>query len=1149
MLNVTCATFGNVEYHVPNVPARKPGVCLKMNNSFVLRIQSIVRLIVVLFVGAVFAYSQSTFGTIVGTVKDSSGALMPGCVITVENVGTSFSRMTMADESASYSFPNLEPGVYKVTIMAPGFQVAEYSNVQLLARQTVRIDGQLQVATQAESVSVVAEGAAPVIATEVSNIAETKTSRELSDLPIAIGSRALGSTSPITTLTTQVGVQVDNNGGLSVAGSKPSMLSVSIDGISTMSVRNEAAAPELFPSFGTISEIRVSEVNNAAEYGGVSDITTVSKSGTNQVHGGLFENHINTALNARNPFSAAKTAILMNNFGAFAGGPVKKDKTFFFLSYEGLRLPRSTFLLYSVPSIALRNGDLSAYPAGSIKDPQNGVPFDNNRIPGDRISPIAKAASQYLWPLPNTGAPNAIANNYAYNMPTPISSNQGDFRIDDTISSKQTVFVRGTYKQRAIDNAPTAFTTAYSPIAGAAHQPERDVSLTAAHNFIISPQLINELRVGVSDVRILSSTDISARDIISKIGVPVPDPPNGNATPTFNINGFLTTASLGSSVSRSRTVQLLDNLSWTSGSHSVKFGGDIRGLSAYFSNVFSGNRAGRYTFNGSVTNSLIGNPYAAFLLGVPDITGIGEVNVADSNGHSTHYAFYAQDDWKPSQRLTINYGMRWEYHPPFTDELNNILVVKPDAYNVVNGTLVHGIAVVPDKGLSIVHPLFAASLAPMPILTASQAGLPQQLHTSVKTSFGPRIGFAWRATGDGKTVVRGGYGRFIEAMLGTLTSAGWGVGASDIATFTNSIANGKPALTFPYPFPSYLGITGSQDIEVNADVNYRDPMVDQWNFTMERDLGFNTGLRVSYDGSHGHNLGYEVNLAQVPINTIGYAAAKSLSPFPIFSKIAHETTGARSNYNALTIAANKRFSQGLQFSANYVVGKNLSNTGGYNPTSFATQAGGFVTDPQNINLDYGNVAFTRRHRFLTTFLCELPVGRNRLLLKNSNKLVDGIAGGWQLSGVLLYQTGPFMTVVAPGADPMGVNFSNLIGASRADIVSGVPLYPSNKGITNWINKAAFAIPANNIGRAPTSPVSSVVGPGTQAVSLSLFKSVNITEGIRFQLGAAASNVFNHPNYAIPNLNFGTAPFGTISNVQTQEGTGPRQFQITSRVTF
>jgi hypothetical protein len=1067
---------------------------------------------------------------------------MPGVVITIQNIGTSVSRSTMADESASYSFVNLEPGTYKVTMMAPGFQLAEYTNISLLARQTIRIDGTLAVATQAETVSVVAD-AVPAIATEVSSIAETKTSKELLDLPIAIGSRALGSTSPITTLTTQVGVQVDNSGSLSVAGSKPSMLSVSVDGISTMNVRNDAAAAELFPSFGTIAEIRVSEINNAAEFGGVSDITTVSKGGTNQIHGGLSENHINTALNARNPFSTAKTPVILNNYGAFGGGPIRKDKTFFFASFEGLQLPRSTFLTLSVPSIPLRNGDLSAY-SSTIKDPQTGKPFQNNFIDPGRFSSISKAALQYLWPLPNVGSPNAIANNYAINFPTPISSNQGDFRIDQTISSRQTMFVRGTYKDRSVDNAPGNTT-----VQGATHQPERDVTMTLAHNFIITPRLINELRLGASDVKVLTSTGLSARDIISKVGVQVPDPPSGNSSPTFSITGFTSTATSSSSVARSRTIQLLDNLSWSAGPHSLKFGGDIRGLSAYFSNVFASNRSGRYTFNGSVTNSIIGNPFAAFLLGVPDTTGLGEVIAPDSNGHAIHYAFYAQDDWKPSSRLTINYGMRWEYHPPFDDHLNNIAVFKPDALTVVNGQLVHGAVVVADKAVPIIHPLFAASIAPTPIITASQAGISQQLHSSTKTSFGPRIGFAWRATADGKTVIRGGYGRFIEAMLGTLTSAGWAVEASDIGIFTNSIVNGQPTLTFPNPLPANLAQPGTQDFELSADINYRDPSVHQWNLTVEREVGYHTGVRISYDGSHGSNLGYTQNIAQVPSNTLGFAAAKSFSPYPLFSKIAQESTGARSNYHALTIAANKRFSDGLQFGANYVFTKNLSNGQGYAPSSFASQAGGTISDPQNLNLDYGNVAFTRRNRFLSTFLYELPVGRRGLLLKDTNKVVNGIVGGWQLSGVLLYQTGPFLTVLAPGADPQGSNFANLIGNPRADINAGVPLYPTNKGVTNWINKQAFAIPQNNIGRQGSSPISSLVGPGTQAVSLSLFKTFNITEGIRFQLGAAASNAFNHPNYTTPGLNYGTGSFGTITNVQNQEGTGPRQFQITSRVTF
>jgi hypothetical protein len=1093
---------------------------------------------------AVPSFAQSTFGSFVGTVRDPSGGFVADCIVTLINTGTSVRRSTVTDKDGNYVLVNIEPGAYQIGMQSPGFQAATYSNLQLLSRQTVRIDGTLSLATQVESVNVNAASEL-VISTEVSNIAHTQTGRELFDLPVAIGSRASGSTSAMSTLSTQAGVQVDNAGAISVAGSKPSMLSISVDGISTMSVRNNAPIAELFPSFGTIAEIRVSEINNAAEFGGVSDITTVSKGGTNALHGGVFENLQNTALNARNPFSAAKTKTIMNNYGAFAGGPIVKDKTFFFASYEGLKLPRQRFISQSVPSLALREGNLSAYTR--VLDPTTGAPFPGNQIPLTRISPIALNALTYLWPLPNTGAPNAIANNYSTNFATPISSNQGDVRVDQNLGARQTLFVRGTYKEREVDDPPTAATQ--TVLAGAIHRPERVYSVTLAHNFVISPTIVNELRLGISDHRQLTSTDFSAPDIIAKVGVQVPDPPSGSQSPTFTINGFAATGSQGSAVSRSKTLQLLDNVTWTRGSHTVKVGGDIRRLSAYFSNVFSADRAGRYTFNGSVTNPLVGNPYGAFLLGIPDRTGIGLVNVADSDGSATHYAFYVQDDWKATKRLTINYGMRWEFHPPFRDALNNLAAFMPDVYTAVGGTLIRGGVVVPDDGYALTHPGFAATIAPTPILTASQAGVPQTLHRSQRSSFAPRIGFAWRATADGKTVIRGGYGRFIETMLGTLTSAGWAVSASSITAHTNTIVNGRPTLTFPYPFPANLSLPGTQDFRVSADINYRDPYVQQWNFTFERDLGFSTGVRFSYDGSHGSNLGYTKNLAQVPANTAGFAIAKAASPFPLWARISHETTGARSNYHALTIAANKRMSRGLMFQSSYSFAKNLSNGQGFNPTAYATQAGGTVTDPYNIDLDYGNVAFTRRHRFLNTFLYELPFGTKGMMLTKANKVVDQIVGGWQLSGVLLFQSGPFMTVVAPGADPAGNNFPNLESAARADSVSGAPLYPANRSLTQWINPGAFAIPANNIGRAGNSSVGSVVGPGTQAVSLSLFKTFPVRESIRFQLGAAASNFFNHPNYTVPNLNLGTEPFGSITNVQTQESGGPRAFQITGRISF
>ncbi|PYU97135.1 MAG: hypothetical protein DMG10_31500, partial [Acidobacteria bacterium] len=313
------------------------------------------------------------------------------------------------NETGSYTVVNLEPGDYQVTMEQPGFQTVTRSNLQLLARQTVRVDGVMPLLAQAQIVEVNTAAVAP-IATEVSNIAETKLGRELIDLPIALGSRASGSTSAFSTLTTQPGVEIDNSGQISVAGSTIDMVGITIDGISTQSARNSAPIAELFPSFDSISEIRVSEINNSAEFGQVSDITTTTKSGTNQFHGGVFENHQNSALAARNTFSPTVPKVIMNDFGAFGGGPIRKDKTFFFADYEGLRLPLQQVLVENVPSLALRKGDLSALPQ-QIKD-VDGTPFPGNKIPMSRISPLSLGVLDKLFPLPNTGAPDAIASNY-----------------------------------------------------------------------------------------------------------------------------------------------------------------------------------------------------------------------------------------------------------------------------------------------------------------------------------------------------------------------------------------------------------------------------------------------------------------------------------------------------------------------------------------------------------------------------------------------------------------------------------------------------------------------------------------------------------------------------------------------------------------
>ena len=1111
---------------------------------------------------AVCSPAQSTFGEFTGTVKDPSGAVIAGCTVTVKNLGTSATRTATTDSTGSYTVVNLEPGAYEITMEAQGFQKVTRTNLPLQSRETVRIDGTLGLATQAQTVEVNVQAEAP-INTEVSNIAESKLGRELIDLPVALGSRASGSTSAFATLTTQPGVETDNSGNISVAGGNIDMLSMSIDGISTMSPRNSAPLTELFPSFDGIAEIRVSEINNTAEYGGISDVTTISKGGANQFHGSLFENHQNSAFAARNTFSAKVPKLIMNDFGGSVGGPVLipklyngRDKTFFFLDWESLRLPFQQVLVENVPSLALRSGDLSVYPAGTVRD-LSGTPYPGNQIPDSAISPVSKAIMRTLFPLPNAGAPNAVVNNYVQNFPTPIKSDQGDVRLDQNLTPKQQVFARFTYKVRQNSLLPCNCSSNNlngSALGGSVTLPQHYWSLTGAYNWVITPHIVNEFRAGWTGFHQIQGFGINGGQIEDQVGLtPYIQQSKSfldkvNATPNVRIAGFQRTGGVGSNIAQTQTYQFLDNVTMTEGKHTYKFGMDYRYLTALYTSVFDTLWLGRYNFTSSVIGKTIGQPFAAFLLGVPSSDTIATVLYPDTNAYGSAYAGYAQDDWKVTPRLTINYGVRYEYHPMFQDHNENVAAFLPGYYTGLDGSVVHGAVAVPNGSLKLVNPGFAGSIYPTPILTASQAGIPNSLRYSQKTDFAPRIGFAWRVTSDGKTVIRGGYGKFIDAPLGFLILSSWAVEASDVAGFTNSIKNGVAKFTFPYPFPSNLAQPGTQDFDLSYALHYKDPYVQQWNFTFERDLGFQMGLRLSYDGSHGTDLSLTTNPDQVPANTVGFANASASAPYPIWDSLVNVENGGRSNYESFTATVNKRFSKGLQFEFSYNHAKNLSNAGGWNPTSFVGEGGGQTSDFYNPGLDYGRVPFTRNHRLIANFLYQTSG-------HTGNKYLDQLYGGWEIAGRMLFQTGPFVTVTAPGTDPSGTNFDNSFdgGDPRADIVSGVPVYPQNQNGSPrdrlWVNPAAFALPPDNIGRFGNSPVGSVVGPGTQVVSLSLYRTFSYKERISLRLGASASNLFNHPNYGIPNLSLGTPGFGTINGLQAAEDTGPRAIQLGGRITF
>jgi hypothetical protein len=1041
----------------------------------------------------------------------------------------------------------------------------------LTARETRRVDAALKPGAESQTVEVVGN-LESVITTDVSNLAVTKVGEELEELPVAIYSRSAGSTSPISTLTTEAGVQTDDSGALDVMGTTAALLSVTIDGISSVGVEYSGPVNEMFPSFNSIEEIRVSESNNNAEFSGAADITTVSKAGTDRFHGGVFENHENTVLNSNDGFALSKPKIIMNDFGGTLGGPLNfvprvtgHNQSFFFISFEDLRLPRETPITLSVPSMDMRGGDLTSY----LGSP---VPVT---VP---VSPISANILKYLFPVPNYGSADSFANNYQINFPSPISANQGDVRLDRTLSAKQTVFARFSYKNRQVITAPSAACTftycaeAGSPLQGGYNTPEIDEGMTFAHNYIFSTNLMNEVRGGYNAQHTSETQYYSTASLLAKTGIAVPDPDLvWSEAPQVLINGFMSTGAGNPGMQRGQIIEALDNLTWTCGNHSFKFGADFKRITDHDDNVYGNYRSGWYVFDGSssVVNS-IGDPYTAFLLGYPDYTEVSSTNKSTMDGLGYSYAFYGQDDWKVTPHLTLNLGLRYELHPPIKEIHSNTATFAPDWSGIGSdgSTTVHGAVVVSNaQALSFKSTDFASAIAPTPILTAAQAGIPEGLRYTDKTDWGPRLGFAWRPLGNDKTVVRGGWGRFIESPMGFSLVAGWAVHSSYLATYNQDLDNdgATPLLSFACPFNTDLtgascnpsGVTsGTANFDYSFPIHYQDPSVQQWNLTLEQDLGHGIGARVSYTGSHGENLEAMVDLNQVPANSIGYSQMKL--PYPSWAVIQSVVNAVESNYNSATAELSRRGGKGLTFDASYTFTRDLSNAGGLAPNAFAVAGGSFLTDRFHPRSDYGNVIYDRKHRFLATYLYDLPFGKGQRWL-STGALANALAGGWELGGITILQSGPFLTPYQQSVDPANTNILTTVGQARTDQLTGVSLYASHRTASQWLNPAAFpylnlqTAGGIGIGRFGNAPVGGVVGPGTANFSLSLMKSVALRglnkEQGKFQFGVEAANAFNHRNYEPPNMQVDSSGFGSITALQSAEGAGPRSLELSGRITF
>ncbi len=1097
---------------------------------------------------SVHVRGQSTFGNIVGVVSDSSGSAVPDASVMITNTDENVSRKLLTSSQGAYQAINLKPGKYKITASKPGFGTFELSDLLLDSRQERRADITLSIAALTQTVDVTAT--AVVINTENGTISDTKGSQEVTQLPVNYRG---ATTSPLGALVTVPGVQQDSSGGLSINGGFPAMVDFTVDGISTANVRNNGANANMYPSSELLAEFRVSSVNNNAEFAQIGDVTVTTKSGTNEFHGSLFEYFQNAALDATTYGSNVKQAKVWNTFGGSLGGPVRlpkyngKDKTFFFADFETNRHPGSTLKQYSVPTSAMRTGNLNGLPGGDVVDPTTGLPFPNNQIPTARISSVSSQLLAQVYPLPNFNSGSTFANYRALTR-TPITTDGYDVRIDHYMTSKQQLFGRWSWK--SLDSLQP------EGLLPSRTSSETDQNLILSYNYAVTPSLVNEFRFGFSRWLLDQSFPINGVAAVKSLGLTGLDlskHPEAGAYPSFNFSdgtGFTPVGQGKVGNTFSRNYQITDNLSWNKGRHSMKFGADMRFLQYQDVLNFGGSDDfGSFGFNQGSPYS--GNAFADFLLGIPS-TGYFATTGPNLDQRAHHYGVYAQDEFRVNDRLTINFGLRWEFDPPF-DETHG---------NITNFDLKTGNVIIPDQTLAPASSFLYLINSPCPgvttlpcsnVVSASSLGLPKGLHQNYYRNFDPRISVAWRPFGN-KTVFRAGFGLFTMTSLGQLAWTDTGIHTTDARFYVNSGGNGAaPGFQFPQALPGNGGLTpdliGSEQFLAGVSTSFRDPQSAQWNVTFERELPSGYSLRGSYIGMNSYRLTNMVDENQVRPSKTGYNPA--LLPYGNWSTVGIRENLGFANYQSLNLEVDHRLAKGLYLQASYTLAKNLTNAGSDVPGGLAAEvgSGSVIADRFSLAENRGNDYATRRHRGLITAMYQLPFGRNRSFLNHSGKVVEGIFGGWQVSTVTLLETGPWQTPsISPSEDQTGTNVIGRGALLRPDRVGNGNI--ANPTPDAWFNISAFTSTPEGAGRIGNAGIGILEGPGTVTVAGGLSKRFFVTEHVKMRFEATFTNLLNHPNFAPPSTDISSPDtFGKTSSVQSAENAGNRTGQLALRIDF
>lgn len=1137
--------------------------------------------------GSMVAYraaAQEFVANIEGVVTDPQNAVVVGASVTLENEATGIQRRTTTNNAGFYTFRLLPVGRYRITTEAPGFARKTLTGIVLEIDQIARVDIELSVSGVVEQETVVAQ--APLVESRSATLGDVIDNRRVEQLPlngrnfIQLALIVAGATVAPQGGTTEQWNTAGGRLGFSSNGQRDDRNVFSLDGVTIQ--EPSILVVNINPAPDAIQEFKVLQNSYSAEAGlfGGGQVTITTKSGTNEFHGTVYEYLRNDKLDAKNFFDDPKRDIppfKRNQFGFALHGPIVKDRAFFFGHYEGLREVFSPTNVTRLPTARERRGDfsgnnpLTGQPYRTIYDPATCpfacVRFPNNIIPADRIHPLARAVLDRM-PLPNFATTQPGFNHLNVGR-EPTTADQFNIRIDHQMTANHSLFGRYSFLDSEIldDFVGNLFESNPPPPSGfGTNRNDAGQNLAIGLTSVLSPAVVNEFRFGYNRFR-------GQREHVNKDSgflnqfLPNRTPGSSNtAMPSFAIGaGF---ADLGDSdvfvpnLRNSDIFQFVDNMVWTRGRHTIKYGVDYRHIKNRNTvEIFSN---GTFTFQGdtptAATGSLFqfdfnsGMAFADFLLGRPWLSFYTAGRGAD-NMRLNYWGFYFNDEFRVHRRLTLNFGVREEFYTGPTDQDGEAAILDPANGNRVIVSAPGG-RIKPEL---LANPLIRTVTPNLTFVTNQEAGLPLSLLRPDYSNVQPRFGLAWDLFGSGKTVLRAGVGTYVGIINLGVTSdiqvppITFHLFGLDLARF--GVSGFRP-LTYETAFTT--GNFGAFPVTYNPNIRNAD--IYQYSLDIQHELSPNLVFSVAYSGSRAIKLlrraEFNQGVPNVPcvgtpsptnprlINCTGPSGRRGQRLKPGGSAF-YRTGDGDSDYHGMIARLEKRFSQGLAFTAGYTFSKSLDTASSLNETrSNPTQA----MDNFNLDLDRGRSDFDTRHRFVLSGIWELPFGKGRRWVQQGP--ATWFIGGWQMGGILTLQSGvPLSGRSSVSEADAGTNKGSTI--QRPDLICDPNKVPGGRRPERWFNTSCFILPLRfsdgpnmsytilgNAGR------NIVDGPEFENIDLSLEKVFRFAERHSIHFRTDFFNFFNHPNFRNPGLILGTPNFGVIT-----EATTPRQIQFSLRYSF